>query len=85
MFIYWNIIDLPGTEGRICTASDHQRVFSKYLIYVYLPILVGFLPVSIMSILALIAFRNVRNVASRKLYIVQLIYNCLYHSINNFS
>jgi hypothetical protein len=84
--IYWNIIDLPGTEGRICAASDHQGVFSKYLIYVYLPIWTGFLPVLIMSILALIAFRKLTAIVLLKIgflfltiipfiivYIIQLI------------
>jgi hypothetical protein len=70
--IYYDVQVLPGTNTKACRLTDNNGPFSKYLTYVALPIVDGFLPISIMSICALIALRNVRNMTKRRVHMIRL-------------
>jgi len=72
LLIYYEPQMLPGTNITTCRINDNNGAFSKYLIYVDLPIVGGFLPISIMSIFALIALHNVRAMTKRKVHIIRL-------------
>ncbi|CAM4942836.1 unnamed protein product [Rotaria socialis] len=64
-FIYYDAIPLSGTNVTVCLPKNSGGLFSKYVVYVDLPIFGGFLPVTIMSILGLLTFRNVRHMARK--------------------
>jgi len=70
--IYYDAQILPGTNVTSCRVNDNNGSFSKYLIYVCFPIVGGFLPISIMSVFALAALRNVRIMTKRKVNIIRL-------------
>jgi hypothetical protein len=62
--IYWDIL------AGICTQINMN--YRKYLSDFYLPILLGCLPIFIMVTFSLLAFFNIRTLASRRLNIVRL-------------
>ncbi len=70
--IYYNEQVLPGTNTTTCRLTDNNGSFSKYLMYVGLPIIAGFLPISIMSICGLISLRNVHNMTRRRVHLIRL-------------
>jgi hypothetical protein len=63
--IYWGVAPL-GT----CTAINSS--FAIYTSHFHFPILVGFLPLSTMTIFSLLAFNNARTLISRQINIVRL-------------
>ena len=70
--IYYDALPLSGTNVTVCLPKDNGGLFSKYVVYVGLPIFGGFLPVTIMSVFGLLAFRNVRRMARRNIPISRL-------------
>lgn len=70
--IHYDAQTTPGTNVTTCRLNDNGGPFSKYLMYVGFPIIAGFLPISIMSIFALIALRNVRTMSKRRVHIIRL-------------
>jgi hypothetical protein len=62
--IYWD------TPTGICVQINVSYV--KYLSYFYLPVLLGCLPIVIMVTFSLLAFFNIRTLASRQINIVRL-------------
>lgn len=70
--IYYDAQILPGTNMTTCRLNDNNGPFSKYILYVGLPVIGGFLPIIIMTLFALIAFRNVRRMSRRRIHIIRL-------------
>ncbi|CAF3409789.1 unnamed protein product [Rotaria socialis] len=71
-FIYYDIQPLPGTNLTICRITDAGEVFSKYFIYINLPLVNGVIPVTIMILFGLLSSRNVHRMYNRRIYIVRL-------------
>jgi hypothetical protein len=63
-FIYWN------TPAGVCTAISLG--YRRYISYFYLPVILGCLPIMIMVTFSLLAFFNIRTLASRQINIVRL-------------
>ncbi|CAF4060046.1 unnamed protein product [Rotaria magnacalcarata] len=71
-FIYYDAIPLSGTNATACLPKDSGGLFSKYVVYIGLPIFGGFLPVTIMSTFGFLTFRNVRRMARKNIPISRL-------------
>ncbi len=63
-FIYYD------SNGNTCIITN--AIFTKYYTYVYLPILLGALPITITTIFSLLAFFKIRAIASQQIDIVRL-------------
>lgn len=63
---------LSGTNSTTCRPNDDYGIFSKFVIYVSLPIIDGFIPLFIMSVFGSMAFGNVRTMHKRKVHIIRL-------------
>ncbi|CAF2622581.1 unnamed protein product [Rotaria sp. Silwood2] len=70
--VFYNAQPLSGLNATACLPNDRNGPFSKYTIYVDFPIIDGFMPIFIMSVFGLIAFRNVRIMAKRRVHIIRL-------------
>ncbi|CAF3574116.1 unnamed protein product [Rotaria socialis] len=72
--IYYDYDALPlsGTNGTACVPNENNELFSKYTVYAGVPIMNGFLPVTIMSLFGLLTFRNVRHVAKKNIPIAHI-------------
>ncbi|CAF2545022.1 unnamed protein product [Rotaria sp. Silwood2] len=70
--VFYNVQKLSGTNTTTCRPNDNHALFSKYVVYVGFPIIDVFLPISIMSVYGLLAFRNVRTMTKRKVHIIRL-------------
>jgi hypothetical protein len=62
--IYWD------TPAGVCTMISIG--YTKYISYFYLPVVLGCLPIFIMTIFSLLAFVHIRTLASRQINIVRL-------------
>ncbi|CAF3525870.1 unnamed protein product [Rotaria sp. Silwood1] len=58
--VFYDIQPLSGTNTTTCRPNDNNGPFSKYVIYVSLPVIDGFIPIFIMSIAGFIAFLKLR-------------------------
>ncbi|CAF3568822.1 unnamed protein product [Rotaria sp. Silwood1] len=70
--VFYDIQPLSGTNTTTCRPNDNNGPFSKYVIYVSLPVIDGFIPIFIMSIAGFIAFLKVRTITKRKVHIIRL-------------
>jgi hypothetical protein len=66
---YYNLIISPKTQ--VATCSITNSIFQQYTIYGFLLILSGILPYFITVLFGLLAYRNVRQIAYRRLPLVQ--------------
>jgi hypothetical protein len=69
-FIYYDLRTIPGTGQAMCSNFD-SIILSNYNRYFYMICLLGFIPILIMSIFALLAYNNVRNIAYRTVPLVR--------------
>ena len=67
---FTDVYTSPATERPICGVTN--RVYTAYYTYFIIPILFGFLPIIIRILFGLLAFINVRSLASRAVPIVRL-------------
>jgi len=67
--IYFSHIYIPATGQSVCTITN--TIFGRYNSYGYFLILTGFLPISITILFALLAFRNVRQLAHQAVPVVR--------------
>lgn len=70
--IFYDVQLLPGTNDTICRISEKYESFSKYVIYINVPIIHGIIPFIIMTVFALIAFRNIREMRKTKIHVTRL-------------
>ncbi|CAF3526069.1 unnamed protein product [Rotaria sp. Silwood1] len=56
--VFYDIQPLSGTNTTTCRRNNNNGPFSKYVIYVSLPVIDGFIPIFIMSVAGFIAFRK---------------------------
>ncbi|CAF1948077.1 unnamed protein product [Rotaria magnacalcarata] len=71
-FIFYDIQPLSGTNDTICRIKDASEVFSKYLIYINIPLVNGVIPVTIMILFGVLSYRNVHRMYKRRVHIVRL-------------
>ncbi|CAF3467920.1 unnamed protein product [Rotaria sp. Silwood1] len=70
--VFYDFQPLPGINATACVPKNKDGPFAKYAIYISFPIIQGFIPISIMSVFGLMAFRNVRTMSKRKVSIIRL-------------
>ncbi|CAF1155547.1 unnamed protein product [Adineta steineri] len=58
------------TRSNVCTIINPN--FAKYYTYVYIPVVIGILPIITMITFALLAFISIRTIASRNIHIERL-------------
>ncbi|CAF1496625.1 unnamed protein product [Adineta steineri] len=58
------------TRSNVCTIINPK--FAKYYSYVYIPVVIGILPIIKMITFALLAFISIRSIASRNIHIERL-------------
>lgn len=71
-FIFSDTEQLLGTNDTICRVNDNNGPFSIYATYICLPIIIGILPITIMSVFSFIALCNVHSMRKNHVHVIRL-------------
>jgi len=67
--LFYNIIVSPTTNQLSCTDTNH--IFEQYRIYFIILVLIGYLPVVVVALFGLMAYRNLQQIAYRTVPLVR--------------
>jgi hypothetical protein len=67
--LFYNIVASPTTNQLSCIDTNH--IFEQYRIYFIILVLIGYLPIVIVALFGLMAYRNVQQIAYRTVPLVR--------------